>query len=184
MESLEIAIRQLGPVDIVSMVLGAFLLVFGRRLFWLALAGLGFAVAHHFAQANLLFGDAQTRLVVSLLIGLAGGLFAVMAQKLAIGVAGLVLGGWGALVLIQEFAPDLGLVGLLLVALGGALGLVFASRLFRAALIVVTSAVGAVLILRPLELDPQVEIAAWIVLALVGVVTQVGKKRRKAKLEE
>lgn len=168
------------PRDAIFVAVGVLLLIFGRRLYWLALAGLGFVAAVHLSREYLHFDSGQQQLVVGLAVGLLGGLLAVLAQKLAIRIAGFVLGGWGAWIAAGLLWPDAQLLLTVPTAAAGALlGLLLAARLFDMALVLVTSVIGAVLIAQHLHLQPQVQAVVWLALTLAGIAMQVSRGRRR-----
>lgn len=169
--------------DAVLVVVGALLLVFGRRLYWLALAGLGFAVALHLSRQHLSFDSAQQEILVGVVAGLLGGILAVVAQQLAVRIAGFVLGGWGTLFAVQTLWPDIALLVLVILAAAGAgLGFLFAAKLFELALVLVTSVVGALLIAQHLHLQPSEQAIVWLVLVLVGIAIQSRRRRQKLRM--
>ena len=92
--------------DAILVAIGALLLIFGRKLYWLALAGLGFAVALHLSRQFLAFDNGQQEIAVGLVAGLFGGVLAVVAQQLAVRFAGIVLGAWGTYYAIRILVPD------------------------------------------------------------------------------
>jgi hypothetical protein len=173
--------------DVVFVVIGILLLIFGRRLYWLALAGLGFAIAVHLSREYLLFQSTQQQVIVGVVLGLVGGLLAVVAQQLAVRVAGFILGGWGTFFVARTLWPDADLMIPILLAAGGAiLGVLFAAKLFDVALVLVTSCVGAVLISQHLYLDPAIQTIVWLILTLFGIALQFGrgKSRRRKRLSK
>jgi len=84
---------QLSPEQWLTLIAGLALLIFGKRLYWLAVGGLGAFLAIWLAQQMGQTLDPELRLVVTVVAGLAGALFAIMAQKMAINAAGVLLGG-------------------------------------------------------------------------------------------
>ncbi|MEM9553157.1 MAG: hypothetical protein AAGC60_02785 [Acidobacteriota bacterium] len=178
----------LSPVDWLQLGLGLVLLVVGRRLYWLAVAGLGFAVGFYLAD-QLFTSSVEMRLLVGVAAGVAGGFLALAAQRLAVGAAGFVLGAWGLAVLVQRFGADLGLVQVELwmlpaAAFGGFLGLVFSSRVFDAVLLLAAALAGATLVVSPLELTPPWPTWIWLGLVVASLAVQAGTRRRKAKLDD
>ena len=80
-------------VPIISVIVGAAILLFGRKLFWLFVAALGFAVGVEIAAYFMREPPAWLTLIVALGCGVAGALLAILLQKLAIAVAGFIAGG-------------------------------------------------------------------------------------------
>ena len=151
---------------------GFLLLVLGRRLYWLFVAAVGFLYA-----PRLLPGQSQTMIVIIALgLALLGALLAVVATKVALGVAGFVTAGGIAAVLLQHFAIDSGGIVLGIYIIAGVIGAVLFLLLFDAALIVLSSLAGAYLIvlgaeqLRLISSGPETVLV--IVLTAVGIVVQ------------
>src|ERR1041384_2791841 len=78
-------------LPLISALVGLALLLFGRRLFWLFVAALGFAIGLQLAP--YLSHNPPLWLSLLLSLGLLGALLAIMLQKLAIGIAGFLVGG-------------------------------------------------------------------------------------------
>ncbi len=170
----------------VAIVAGLALLIFGRRLFWLAIAGLGAFVA---VWLTFQLGQAlepQMRVGVAVVAGLVGAVFAIAAQKAALNVAGTVLGallcGWITYVVHTDFLfKDPAGWPLAAAIVGAFLGLLFAQKLFNAALILVSSGVGALLLTQGLSAvwlwDPMRETLAMGTLFIAGLLVQKGRKK-------
>ena len=82
---------------IILALLGAALLAFGRKLFWLLVAVIGFVVS--FYLSSQFFGDQPgwLILVIALVAGGLGAVLALFLQQLALGLAGFLGGGCLAL---------------------------------------------------------------------------------------
>ncbi len=162
-----------------AVIAGALLLAFGRRLFWLTVGLAAFLAAFGWAGEIGGWGP-WISLGVGIAAGLAAALLAVLLVKVAVGLAGFVVGGWAAAqaaVAAGVVTPGHAWVAFLL---GGLLAGLLAGLLFQAALIAISSLVGAGLIVDALHLEP----AAVFLLALtaVGIALQVvlPKGRRSA----
>src|ERR1041385_9171955 len=82
-------------LPIISVLVGLALLLFGRRLFWLFVAALGFAIGLQLAPYLSQNPPLWLSLLLSLGLGLLGALLAVVLQKLAIAIAGFLGGALG-----------------------------------------------------------------------------------------
>lgn len=159
-----------GPV--LALVLGALLLFAGRRLFWFAIGAVGFLAG--FWAADRLLGLEETWLLlgVGILLGIVGAVLAVLLQRLAIALAGfLVGGGAGAWVAVEVFAaPEA--AQWVAFAVVGLLAAVVAAFLFEAALIVITALLGAALVAQALPLGTLASSVVLLVLTALGIVAQ------------
>lgn len=162
-----------------SIVSGVILLLFGRRLFWLFVAAIGFGVG--FALAGAIFNDRSgwVPLLIALVVGALGAWLAIGLQKIALAVAGFAAGGFVAAFLVRSAGLDI--AGVLVWIAGGILGAIFLNLLFNWALIILSAASGAVLLTRSLPLLKDLELLQFIILLLVGFVFQASlyKKRKR-----
>jgi hypothetical protein len=132
---------------LLEIVLGGVLLVLGRKLFWLFVAGVGFAVGMFITP--LLLPDAPQGVTLAAAVALAvlGAVLAITMQKIAIGLVGFIAGGMIALWLLRTLGLDLGSIQWLVFIGGGILGALLLATLFDWGLILLSSLVGANLVL-------------------------------------
>jgi hypothetical protein len=78
----------------VQLLIGIVVLTLGRRLFWIFVGTAGFLLGTRLTTQFPVGGPEWTPLAVALFAGLIGTIFAVFAQKLAVGIAGFVMGGY------------------------------------------------------------------------------------------
>jgi hypothetical protein len=158
---------------------GVVLLLLGRRVFWLVLGLLGFVAGLGLAGQWLAGRPPWLALAVGVAAGLVGAVLAVFLQKVAVAVAGFLVGGAAGLWLAAQWSLAAGgqVLAFLLAAI---LAAILALWLFDWAVVAVSAAAGAVLLLRALELRPAAALLAFAVLALVGVAVQArGLERRR-----
>lgn len=155
-------------------VLGVLLLLMGRRLFWLLIATLGFLVA--FGLVERLAPEMSTPLhwVLAVAAGIVGALLAVFAQQLAVGVGGLLFGAYATLWLLQHYGVDLRNWEWVVMLLGGILAAVLALLIFETALVVLSSILGASLVVGATGLEGLPSVVVFAVLVIVGVSVQLG----------
>jgi hypothetical protein len=75
-------------VPIVGALIGAVILFFGRKLFWLCVAAVGFAAGVEIAPHLVQEPSPLLALTIALVLGLIGALLALFLQKIAIAVLG------------------------------------------------------------------------------------------------
>jgi hypothetical protein len=162
---------------------GGLLLVAGRRLFWLAVGVAGFLAG--FYLASRLLGDQEgwVLLVVGLLCGIVGSFLAVLVQKLAVGLAGFIIGGGAAATAaVDLFGLAQSAQWVVFIAAGVVCALL-AALLFDGALIVLSSVLGATLVSSLLPLPATYRVLALVLLAVLGCVIQLvggrGPRRRE-----
>ncbi|MGI8890580.1 MAG: DUF4203 domain-containing protein [Chthoniobacterales bacterium] len=167
------------PVPIISLLLGVALLLFGRRLFWLFVAALGFAIGLQVAPYLMQNPPPWLLLVISLAFGLIGALLAFLLQKIAIGIAGFLVGGRLAVAFVAAFLANYAQYGGIVFVIGGIIGALLLLALFDWALIVFSSIEGARLIAGSVQL-PSTGLTLLIVgLAIFGIIVQAALFRRR-----
>src|SRR6202040_2527735 len=90
-------------VPIISALIGAVILLFGRKLFWLFVAAVGFAAGVEFAPHLIHEPSPLLALTLALVLGFVGALLAIFLQKIAIAVAGFLAGGKLAVAIAASF---------------------------------------------------------------------------------
>jgi len=156
----------------ISVVLGIILLLFGRPLYWAFVAIAGFFVG--MALANHWLADQQPwiRILVAVAAGIVGAVLGIFVQRLAFAIGGFFAGGYLALAVTQQMNiagdPQIWMV------VGGILGAIIAALIMDWAIIVLSSLVGAAAIVNPFQakLDAQILPAAFLILAVIGIVFQ------------
>jgi hypothetical protein len=153
-----------------DMVAGAVLLLLGRKLFWLFIAVAGFYFG--FEVARTLLGNQPQWLVwlAALAVGAVGGIVAMLFQRVAFALGGFYAGAYVALVLAERFA--LGSMSIAVFLVGGIAGAVCASLIMDWAVVVLSSMVGAALVVGTLGLQELASALAYLGLLAVGVAVQ------------
>jgi uncharacterized protein DUF4203 len=167
-------------IPILSAVIGAVVLLFGRKLFWLCVAAIGFAAGMTLASQIVHEPTALLQLTFALLLGFIGALLALFVQKLAIAVAGFLAGGRFAVGLIATFATQYSSHYWLIFIIGGLIGTILLLMLFDWALIFVSSLIGAHLITSAISLPATGEVLLFSALVVFGILVQAATMRRKA----
>jgi hypothetical protein len=167
-------------LTIVNLILGASLLLTGRKLFWLFVAAMGFMAGAQLT-ASAWGGSELTSLIVGLAAGLLFAALALFFKSLAIGVAGFLGGGTLLLNLAGGVGLDSGVMAWVVFIVGGAVGILLLTKLFDWALIFLSSVGGSLLIARSLALDPVPGAIGFFVLSAVGVAIQVRVLREEKK---
>jgi hypothetical protein len=164
-----------------GILVGVVLLLFGRRLYWLFVAGIGFLTGLALAPGLFPGQPEWLILLAALVAAIVGAVIALVAQKITIGLIGFVAGGGVGLALLRK----MGLVGegtgWVAYLIAGVVGLVLILILFDWALILLSSLAGANLIVTGVSTHVHLPQGTWflvlVALALVGVVVQAGLSR-------
>ena len=169
-------------VPIISVIVGVAILLFGRKLFWLFVAALGFAVGLEIAAYFMKEPPQWMMLLVALGCGVIGALLAILLQKLAIAIAGFVAGGRIAWALAAAFFVDHAHYRGLTFVIGGILGALLLLALFDWVLILLSSIEGAHLIGNGITLPEKGAMILFIALAVIGVLVQGSMLRRSRRV--
>jgi hypothetical protein len=165
---------------IARVIVGALLLVFGRRLFWFFVAASGFAAG--VTAANLAGVESEgVSLIIGVALGLLGALAATLFQKFAIVLAGFLAGAFIALRFGAEFGLGSGSGFGLFVIAASVAGAVLMSIVFDAALVGLSALAGASLVVEGLQLRGSTSLPVFVVLFLVGVAVQSAWMRPKQR---
>ncbi len=170
------------PTPLISLLLGVLMLLFGRRLFWLFVAAIGFAIGLQLAPQLIHNPPAWMALGLGLVLGLIGAVLALLVQKIAIAIAGFLVGGHIATSLAAAFVATHAQYSGITFIIGGIIGALLLLSLFDWALIFFSSVAGAELIVSNLHLPSTGASLVFLGLTVAGIVAQAAlfSRRRKA----
>ena len=158
---------------------GAVLLILGRKLFWLFVGILGFLFGMTLAPQILPNQSQTVILVLALIIGVIGSVLAVLVQKVMIGLAGFMAGGYLVYALLPMLGLSLGSFLWVAIVVGGILGALLASSMFDWALVLLSSGVGASMITKELSLPQPLGLVLLVALIIVGIIIQGNIKSKE-----
>lgn len=169
-------------LQIFSILVGTALLLFGRRLYWVFVAGVGFVVGARLAVESLGASAGAGTVWVALAIGLIGAILSLVLQRVLVGIAGFLAGGY------LLYTATLGLGhnswGWIAFVLGGILGTVLLLGVFDWALIALSALMGAAVIAQNVPLDPVLSSLVFLVLMAIGIVVQARQLVPKVEKQE
>jgi len=155
------------------------LLFLGRKLFWLFVAIVGFLLGTFIIPQVLPSQPQSVIITISLIMGLVGILLAVLLQKMAVGIAGFIAGGYIVYSLMLNQSLDEGQMQWLAVLAGAIIGAVLAGSMFDWALIFLTSVSGSILITQGIGLALPVSTFVLIGLFIIGILVQGNIRTRE-----
>ncbi len=161
-----------------NVILGGILLFVGRKLFWLLVGVIGFAIGIQIA-ARFFKGSEVTHIIAGLVLGAIFAGLAVFLESLAIGIAGFLGGGYILLSLAGLFNLDKGLLGLILFVVGGVIGSILIASLLNWALIIISSLAGASMIVRAVDLRYLLAGLLFLILLAAGIAVQASALHRE-----
>ncbi len=157
--------------------LGIALLIMGRRLFWLFLGGVGFVFGFDFAERMIHDQPHSVLLIIALFAGALGAMVAIFLQKFAVVAGGFLAGGYLVIELLKILSVRTGDYHWIVFIAGGLVGAVLMSVVFGWTLIILSSLIGSILIVRPFS-GQQWSDFLFICLVILGIVIQSGLIRR------
>jgi hypothetical protein len=150
--------------------IGLSLLLIGRQLFWIAIAGLGFILGLNYLT-QFFPGSHETILLISLGIGALGAVLAYALQRTAATLLGF-LAGWYltvSLITFLDFTTDYTTV---FAAIGGLLGVGLVSVLYDWSLIILSALSGTVLITQSMQFQGSIKVGIFVIMLLLGIAIQ------------
>lgn len=166
-------------VPILSVLIGVVVLFFGRKLFWLCVAAVGFAAGMQVAPHLMHEPSEILQLSVAIVFGFIGALLALFLQKVAIAIAGFLAGGKLAMALVAAFIAEGARYPGIAFIVGGIIGAILLLGVFDWALIVMSALVGAYLIRHTIALPPTGATLLFVGLTAVGIIVQAAAFRRR-----
>ncbi len=164
---------------ILDLILGAILLVAGRRLFWLLVGSIGFLIGVMLAT-RFFHGNELTMILAGLVLGVIFALLAIFLESIAIGIAGFLGGGYVLLSIAGMLGLDQGgVMSWIIFAVGGILGVILVALLFSWALITISSLAGASMVVAAFGMTAATAGLVFIGLVIVGVLIQGTAMRRE-----
>src|SRR5881409_4443634 len=109
-------------VAIVGALIGIVILLFGRKLFWLCVAAVGFAVGVEIAPHLVNEPSPLLALLIALVFGVLGALLALFLQKVAIAVLGFLAGGKLVTAIAAAFFVHYAQYSTIIFVMGGIIG--------------------------------------------------------------
>ncbi len=166
-------------MSIFDLILGAILLVAGRRLFWLMVGAIGFVIGVMLAT-RFFHGSELTMVLAGLVLGIIFALLAVFLESIAIGIAGFLGGGYVLLSIAGMLGVDQGgVISWIIFAVGGVIGVILVALLFSWALITISSLAGASMVIGAFGMTAATAGLVFIGLVIAGVLIQGTALRRE-----
>ncbi len=151
-----------------DIILGAVLLFYGRKVFWLFVGVLGFQSGLTFFH-RVVHLPGELGLILAIAIGIVAALLAVFLKKIAIGLAGLLAGASLASALAAKLPAEFSWI---LTLIGAVLGVVVLMALFDWALIILSALIGAGMVLEASASPVPGATLIFILLVIFGIGIQ------------
>lgn len=169
--------HHLAATPIVQCLMGLVLLCLGRKLFWLFVGIIGFFAGAHFGQELAAGQPEMVLFLIAVVVGLFGALLAIFLQHVAVAIAGGVAGGMLAMRLGLLLGFTTQPMEVICFVVGAILAAILITALFDWALIILSAATGAVMVVEVFGLAQPLELVTWAVLVAVGIGVQARQLR-------
>jgi hypothetical protein len=166
-------------LSVLQAVFGLAMLGFGRRLYWLFIAGIGFALGFSLAARILTSSSIWILLAVGLLAGTLAALAAVLMNRLVISLAGFLVGGYLAVQVAGETGLGAEFPIWLLFICAGATCVLLTAFLYDWALVSLTSMAGAAMLVEMFNTASGLSLALFAVLVVIGLIFQARFAKKK-----
>ena len=146
----------------IRLIVGAVILIAGRQLYWFFVAAAGFVAGLDLATRFLKGESELVILIIALTAGFIGAVLAMFIQRIAVAVAGFILGGFALTAVLDLLNLSTGRPIWIFYLLAGVIGAVLVSVFFDWALILLSALTGAALIVPLLEISLPLQILAFL----------------------
>jgi hypothetical protein len=157
---------------------GAVALLFGRRVFWLFVAIVGFLAGFAIGQRLLPGSGSLVHILVGIGLGLVGALLSQAAPNLIAAIVGFLAGGYALSALVGSLVQLSNAIHWVLFIAGGLVGIYLAVKFFDLALVILSalSGAGALSALggELLSFSGTIQAIVFVVLAAIGIAFQLG----------
>ncbi|HXT39361.1 MAG TPA: hypothetical protein VN887_05005 [Candidatus Angelobacter sp.] len=157
-------------MPLINIIVGAALLLFGRRLFWLFVAGVGFVAGMTLATAWFGGNISPVVILIATGVGIIGAILSVFLQGAVVAIAGFLSGGYLAYTL--ALGTNHASFAWIAFFIGGVIGALLVVGLFDWALIGLSALTGATVISENVALDRTASTLLFLALIVFGVVVQ------------
>lgn len=165
---------------LVQLLAGIVLLTSGKRLFWLFIGCIGFVFGFNYASAIIGSQESWAVLGFALLAGIVGAMMAIFLQGIAIAVGGFLAGGLITLHILNILGFSSNEYFWIAQVLGGIAGLILMLLVFDWALILLSSIIGAGVIVEAFFFSPPARTLCFLVLTVAGVAFQASFFKKKS----
>jgi hypothetical protein len=170
-------------IQVIHLLAGLVVLLFGRKLFWLFVGYVGFVMGYYYTTQILVMQPGVLVFLIAIGIGILGTILATFLQKAAILVSGFLAGGYVVIHLFTALGGETSTTIFWLAQLiGGVIGAIVLWAIFDYALIVFSAVVGASALITANMFHPQLNQVLFFLFVLIGIIVQTYAFRRKQQL--
>lgn len=131
---------------LLTTIIGFAILVMGRHIFWIFIAGLSFALGLFLSSQYYTAQFGWNVFLVSSLMGVLGAVLAITVQRLAAGIAGFATGWYLSIILLSYFNPNISNIEYVIPILIGVISAITLMKYFDWGVIVASSIAGSAIV--------------------------------------
>jgi len=159
--------------ELIRLLIGGGLLLFGRKLFWVFIGAAGFLGGLSAGQSLLENQPFWYAWVMGGVCAIILVMLVKLLKNIAFGIGGFILGAYLANGFLEILHLDVGTLQWLILLAAGAMGAILMLTLFEWALVILSSTVGALLISQSIPLDPPASQIIFFGLIILGIMIQI-----------
>ena len=169
-------------IQLIHLLVGFVVLLFGRKLFWLFVGYVGFVTGFYYTTQVLAMQSDLIVFMIALGIGILGAILAMFLQKVAILVSGFLVGGYVAIYLFAVLGGGASTMFFWLTQLvGGVFGALILWSLFDYALIIFSAVVGASALISVDMFRPSLNQLLFFLFVCMGIIVQIKSFREEQR---
>lgn len=157
---------------LLTTLIGFAVLVIGRQILWVFIAGLGFVLGLYISSQIYNFEFGWQAIMVSTLIAMVGAVLAYTVQRFAAGIAGFGTGWYVSIILLDYVNISLGTFAVAIPVLVGIITSILLVFYYDWGVIVASSVAGSAIVVSGMTLSRTAELAMLIMLAIIGMAIQ------------
>ncbi len=159
-------------MNILYILMGAALLIFGRKYLWIFIAGIVYFITLEFIGDVLSDFPYVLLLFIALVFAASGAFFSSISNTAVRFLGSFLAGGYLFSLLAPTYVRIPGQVWVHY-TVGGSLGLVLMAAESNWTLVVLSSLIGAIMVTRGISMKPNMLIVSFLAAALAGVIIQL-----------
>lgn len=157
---------------ILTTMIGFAVLIMGRQILWIFIAGMGFALGMIYGEQYLVGQPSWMLLLISSLLAVVGALLAYTLQRLAAGLAGFATGWYLTNFMMAYLRADFGQYEFFVPIIVGIICSILIMTFYDWGVIILSSIAGSAIIVSGMSFKPQIEIGMLISFAIIGIMVQ------------
>jgi hypothetical protein len=157
---------------LLTTLIGFAVLVMGRQILWVFIAGLGFVLGLYLSGQIYNFEFGWEAILVSTLIALVGAVLAYSVQRFAAGIAGFGTGWYVSIIVLDYVNINLGSFAIAIPVIVGIITSILLIFYYDWGVIIASSLAGSAIVVSGMSISRTAELVMFFMLAIIGIVIQ------------